>query len=86
MTYKLYSLDNIFITEVPFVPYNFTGIAKYPNGIIYYSNGGEHRLDGPAVEYTGKYKDWYINNKQIICNTNEEFKLLIDLMKLKGLL
>lgn len=83
---KLYTLDNklIKIQEnlEPF-PNNFTGIAEYKNGTKrWFLNGIRHRLDGPAVEYCDGDKFCYINDKQV---TEEQHKLLVSIMKLKGL-
>ena len=83
---KLYSFDNKFIREAPHVPDNFTGILDWGESKEWWFEGKWHRLDGPAVEYSDGTKFWYIDNKCINCNTNEEFKLLVDIMKLKGLL
>ena len=46
------------------VPNNYTGIAKYPNGLKeWYLNGKRHREDGPAYEGAGGSKGWYLNGK-----------------------
>jgi len=47
------------------------------------SNGKLHRLDGPAVECTDGSKVWWVDGKRI---TEQEHKLLYDLLRLKGLL
>ena len=52
----------------------------------WFVNGKKHRLDGPAIEWANGARQWYIDNKLISCKTNEEFKFLVDMMKLKGLL
>ena len=49
-------------------------------------NGKLHRLDGPAGEYSDGDKQWYIDGKMIEGATEESFKFLVDIMKLKGLL
>lgn len=49
----------------------------------WYVNGKRHRLDGPAIEYCYDRKSWWFENTQV---TEESLKLLIDMMKLKGLL
>lgn len=45
------------------VPKNFTGkcflISNY--SICYMLNGDVHRLDGPAIEYSNKVIEYYIN-------------------------
>lgn len=50
---------------------------------IWYFKDNRHRLDGPACEYWDGYKEWYIDGIQV---TEEQCKLLYDIMKLKGLL
>ena len=85
---KLYTLDNKFIDNTFTWPDNFTGIIEYHFVSNYGSKewriGGKlHRLDGPAIEYRDGTKAWYINGKEF---TELEHKLLIDMMKLKGLL
>ena len=83
---KLYTLDNQFIEEALCQPYSFTGIVVNESNSKYYLlNGYFHRIDGPAVEHISGTKFWYINGEQIKC-TNESFKLLIDIMRLKGLM
>ena len=58
--------------------------SEYADGSKdWYNHGNLHRLDGPAVEYTDDSKCWFIDGKEI---TELEHKLLIDIMKLKGLL
>ena len=49
-------------------------------------NGKSHRLDGPAYESPSGLKQWYIDDQEIIGATPESFKLLVDIMRLKGLL
>jgi hypothetical protein len=52
---------------------------EYTNGDKYwYLNGKLHREDGPAVEYHD-YKEWYINDELVECNSQEEFKRLMKL-------
>lgn len=83
LSYKLYTLDGKFITKSFSIPNNFTGIIEYYNGDKeWHINGKCHRLDGPAVEYSTGCS-YYINNKQV---SEEQHKLYIDLLKLKGLL
>ena len=83
---KLYSLDNIFIREASHVPHNFTGILDWGDSKEWWLEDKWHRLDGPAVECSNGTKYWWIDDKQVNCNIDEEFKLLVDIMKLKGLL
>ena len=49
---------------------------------FWYINGKQHRLDGPAVEWPDGEKQWFVDGKQV---TEEQCKLLHDIMKLKGL-
>jgi len=56
------------------------------NSKFWYVGGKLHKLNGPACEYPDGRKFWYIGGEKIFCNTDEEFKLLVDTMKLKGLL
>jgi len=58
-------------------------IIWYDNLIEWYKNGKRHRLDGPAVEYPSGNKEWWFEGKE---TTELEYKLLHDIMKLKGLL
>lgn len=58
----------------------------YDGTNVWYVKGNLHRLDGPAIEWASGEKEWWIDNKRIFCNTNEEFKLLIDILNLKGLI
>jgi hypothetical protein len=45
------------------IPDNFTGVAECLNGSKeYYKEGELHRLNGPACEYSGGNKYWYIEN------------------------
>jgi len=61
--------------------------VEYSNGAKRWCiNGKNHRLDGPAYESPSGLKQWYIDDQEIIGATEESFKLLVDIMKLKGLL
>lgn len=55
--------------------------AIYPDGYrSWYQNGELHRLDGPAVESTdGEGDEWFIEDRQVDCKTQEEFDRLIKL-------
>ena len=55
-------------------PAYFTNDGSYKVWIIH---GKKHRLDGPAIEYIGGGKQWYINDKYINCVNQEEFEQLI---------
>jgi hypothetical protein len=57
-------------------------LKKYPDGgKSYYLNGNLHREDGPAIEFLGGYKEWYINGRKVYCTTQEQFE---QLMRLKA--
>lgn len=57
---------------------------EYFNGTkLWFLNGIRHRIGGPAFESSNGYKSWFINNKRV---TEEQYKLYVDLLKLKGLL
>ncbi|CAB4196760.1 hypothetical protein UFOVP1290_280 [uncultured Caudovirales phage] len=49
--------------------------------IDFFNKEGQlHRLNGPAIYYPdGKDCLWFINHKQIPCNSQEEFERLIKL-------
>lgn len=49
----------------------------------WWMNGKRHRIDGPAFEYFFGDREWWLDDKQY---TEEQHKLLVDIMKLKGLL
>ena len=55
----------------------------------YIYNGMHHRLDGPAIiyYYQNKYEIkkclYYINDRLIECNSDEEFKKIVKLMMFK---
>ena len=46
----------------------------------WYLNGKLHREDGPAVEYSGGYKEWYYQDREIHCKDNEEYCKIIKLI------
>ena len=47
-------------------------VRVYPNGDKeWFLNGKWHREDGPAIEYAGGYKSWYLNEEKV---TEEEHK------------
>jgi len=57
---------------------NATGTKEWWN------KGKLHRIDGPAIERLNKiHNEWWVSGKKV---TELEFKLLYDMMKLKGLL
>jgi len=45
----------------------------------YFLNGKNHREDGPAIEFAGGGKYWYVNDIQVFCTTQEEFERLMRL-------
>jgi len=47
----------------------------------WFLHGQRHRLDGPAVEWAC-HKYWYYHGKYIPCDSQEEFKKLINLKAL----
>jgi len=62
----------------------FTGFIVYSDGTKdWFINGKRHRLDGPAIEYSDGSKEWWVDGKYI---TEEQHKLLCDIMRLKGLM
>ena len=48
-------------------------------GTIYSKNGKLHRIDGPAVEHSDGVKEWYYEDKEIECSSQEEFERIINL-------
>jgi len=81
---KFYDLNHKFLCESSDIPNNFTGILKFFYGErVWYLNGKQHRLDGPAIDYGNELKEWWVNGKFV---TELEHKLLCDIMRLKGLL
>ena len=68
----------------------FTGILiNEVHTKCWYKNGQFHREDGPALVYDDGYKEYWLND-ELIANyvdcSDEQFKLLVDIMKLKKLL
>ena len=62
----------------------FTGLVLHEDGTkFWYLNGKNHKMYGPAIEYSDGKKYWFIDGKQV---SQLQCKLLHDLMKLKGLL
>jgi hypothetical protein len=58
------SLDILFHYKITPLP-NGGELREYSNGDKYWCLKGNslHREDGPAIEYVGGRKDWYLNNK-----------------------
>jgi hypothetical protein len=53
---------------------------EYFDGTKYWiQNGKFHRLDGPAVEWSYEHKEWYYEDKNIDCKSQEEFERIIKL-------
>ena len=84
---KYYNLKNELLTVVPmldsFIGYTINNLANWTR---YWYLGRTHRLDGPAFIYFDgieEYKQWYVHG---LCVTEEEHRLYVDLLKLKGLL
>lgn len=50
-----------------------------PNDDEWWVNGKRHRLDGPAIMWSDGTKAWYIDDKPVRCNSQEEFERLIKL-------
>lgn len=51
------------------IPSGYTGIAEFDEAkvTIYFKNGFEHRLDGPAYYYSdNEYREWWINGLRYI--------------------
>ena len=96
MSYKLFDLNKKIIKKsnkgnYHIIPSNFTGILADDDKIhkSYYKTGVYHRLDGPARYYSlgdKTFQDYYINGEYVKGATLDSFKLLVDVMKLKGLL
>ena len=40
----------------------------------YNENGEYHRLEGPAIIYLNYFEEWWINGKEIDCNSQKEFE------------
>lgn len=84
---KLYTSDGKFIgTKPPDYIDNegYTGMIEYSDGDrCWYKKGFYYRLDGPAYEGADGTKSWFFGNRKV---TEEQYNLIIDLMKLKGLL
>lgn len=49
---------------------NFNRIETIIGNKYYYLNNHLHRLDGPAIEYSDRYKVWYLND-EIQFNLNQ---------------
>lgn len=50
---------------------------------MWFTNGIIHRADGPAIERSDGTNIWYVVGKEV---PQEQHKLYVDLIKLKGLL
>lgn len=79
---KFYTLNNELIGKTVFR--NFTGIIEYLSGARHwFLNEKRHRIDGPAIEWHDGTKEWWINNIKV---SEEQYKLYINIMKLKKLI
>ncbi len=65
------------------LPNNFTGVANYYEAYHWYLNSKRHRDDGPAIEYAGGDKYWYLNGKEY--PKEEWFELLTSEQQIKFL-
>ena len=62
----------------------FTGVVKdKENTIVYYLNGQYHREDGPAIEFAGGSKEWWLNGKHHGYNDDYTNKSWIRFVKLE---
>jgi hypothetical protein len=97
MLYKYYLLDGTLVcTSTHFDLWarpqlrNFTGYIEVPYWdayeIQYYKNSLIHREDGPACILHNGNVEYWLNGKKLKIKAQEQFQLLVDLMKLKGLL
>ena len=78
-----YALNGEFIQKSRWFPKNFTGFVEWPDGSKeWFMNGNQHRLEGPAFIGCTNKKLWYVDGKEV---TEEQCKLLHDIMKLKGI-
>ena len=89
MNWRLHTIERVFIMEAETIPDNFTGMARTIQYLVptqrWFKNGQYHRIDGPAIEYGNGTDVYYLNDEKIKCDSIEQFKLLVDIMKLKGL-
>ena len=46
----------------------------------WYLNDKFHREDGPAIEWSSGYQEWYFHGEKINCKDNQEFLRMIKLM------
>ncbi len=61
------------------IPLDYTGIADFAYGTRYwFSNGGYHRHNGPAAEYTDGDKGWYLNGRNY---TEKDFYIVTRLTR-----
>jgi hypothetical protein len=51
------------------LPASYTGCIIYNSNKLWYHNGKDHRLDGPAWEWADVSKLWWINGKRITKQT-----------------
>lgn len=81
---NFYTLNGEFVQKTSYFPNKFTGYAEYSDGSKeWFMRGETHRLDGPAFIGCHNRKLWYVDGKEV---TEEQCKLLHDIMKLKGII
>jgi hypothetical protein len=70
------------------VPHRETGPAiVYSTGTEYwYTNGNLNRLEDAAVVCSDGHKEYWVNGINIKANNMQEFRLYVDLLKLKKLI
>ena len=54
-------------------------VLDVDGSFVWYKEGKLHRLDGPAIKYKNNDEEWWFNDEQIKCNSQEEFLRLIKL-------
>ena len=90
--FRAYDLKGTFIKESDDVSdlelsNDFSGLIEDNVGNKYwFKNGKWHNENGPAIEWAFVGKRFYINGDYVNCTTTQQLKLLVDIMKLKGLL
>jgi len=46
---------------------------------FWFKENNRHRIDGPAIEWAGGGKKWYYEDKEIKCESTEEFIRIINM-------
>jgi len=73
----------IFFTDENGFYHNDNGPAyrsKISNLKFWKIHGINHRLDGPAAEYSDGKKEWHLNGVRILVNSQEEFERYLKLL------